>query len=235
MYVFGGSVAPSSGDQAGAESAGWVPIDRSWVYDPAVDHWNELSSMPSVRGADWAVSLGNKIYVIGGAQSNVCSSPTAPLRTNCSPMLTARNHFIAAAVNGKIYAIGRRLGSAMITSADYTDVVGEYDPITDQWTGKGRAPIRSSGMAGAEYQGNIYVAGGEFQDWEGAKALWAVERFEPSTGKRENLPRMRLAHHGFAAGFFGNALHVAGGGFQSDGMPGVNTETAVHEIVELDQ
>ena len=46
---------------------------------------------------------------------------------------------------------------------------------------------------------------------------------------------MKLAHHGFAAGFIDNAFHVVGGGFQSDGMPGVNTKTAVHEVLELNQ
>jgi hypothetical protein len=45
---------------------------------------------------------------------------------------------------------------------------------------------------------------------------------------------MKLAHHGFAAGFI-NAFHVAGGGFQSDGMPGVNTKPAVHEVRQLNQ
>lgn len=46
-------------------------------------------------------------------------------------------------------------------------------------------------------------------------------------------PRTQLAHHGFAAGFIGGEFHVAGGGFQSDGMPGVNTKTAVHEVISL--
>ncbi|WP_407157201.1 CBS domain-containing protein [Bradyrhizobium sp. STM 3557] len=58
------------------------------------------------------------------------------------------------------------------------------------------------------------VAGGEYQDWEGAKAFWAVQSYDPETGRWETMPRMQLAHHGFAAGLVGNILHVAGGGFQ---------------------
>jgi len=46
---------------------------------------------------------------------------------------------------------------------------------------------------------------------------------------------MRLAHHGFAAGFIDSTLHVAGGGFQSDGMPGVDTKTAEHEALDLNR
>jgi hypothetical protein len=109
----------------------------------------------------------------------------------------------------------------------------EYDPSKDQWTDKGRAPIHRSGMAGGVYNGKIYLAGGEYQDWEGAKAFWFVQSFDHATGRWENLPRMQLAHHGFAAGFISNSFHVAGGGFQSDGMPGVNTKTAVHEMLQL--
>jgi hypothetical protein len=153
---------------------------------------------------------------------------------SCAPMPTARNHLLAAAINDRIYAIGGRLGSAQITVAD-TNVVEEYDPSADQWNEKGRAPIRRSGVAGGAHNGKIYVAGGEFQDWEGAKAFWAVESFDPSNGRWETLPRMQLAHHGFAAGFIGNTFHVVGGGFQSDGMPGVNTKTAVHEMLQVNQ
>lgn len=247
IYVFGGFVRP-------AEVAAWQPVNRSWSYDPAKDQWQELAPMPTPRGAGWAVESNGKIYVIGGAQANVKGNPTAPFTPGTpqlvlgtveeydvaanqwktlSPMPTPRNHLLAAAVNGQIYAIGGRLGSAQITVADDTDVMEVYDPSTDQWKDLGRAPFRSSGMAGGVFNGKIYAAGGEFQDSEGAKAFWAVHSFDPSTGAWENLPRMQLAHHGFAAGFVGNQLHVAGGGFQSDGMPGVNTKTATHEVLEL--
>jgi N-acetylneuraminic acid mutarotase len=247
IYVFGGFVKP-------ADVAAWQPTDHSWVYDPSTDEWRELAPMPTPRGAGWAVELDGKIFVIGGAQANVRGNPTAPFtpgtpqlvlgtveeydpatnqwRTR-APMPTPRNHLLAAAVNGKIYAIGGRLGSVQITRADDTDVIEEYDPGMDQWDDKGRAPIRRSGMAGGVYNGKIYVAGGEYQDWEGAKAFWAVQSFDPATGRWDNLPRMALAHHGFAAGFIGGSMHVAGGGFQSDGMPDVDTKTAFHEILQL--
>ena len=102
------------------------------------------------------------------------------------------------------FSAGGRLGSAQITVADDTNVVEEYDPAMDQWVDKGRAPIRRSGSAGGVFDGKIYVAGGEYQDWEGAKAFWAVQSFDPTTGRWDNLPRMHLAHHGFAADFIGD-------------------------------
>ncbi len=253
IYVFGGFVSGGTSGETTPE-AGWRPIDSAWVYDPALDQWSPLARMPTPRGAGWAVELGGKIYVIGGAQVNIRGEPADPISPETpqrvlgtveeydpasnhwvtrAPMPTPRNHFVAEAVDGKIYAIGGRLGAAQITVADDTDVVEEYDPARDQWRGRGRAPIRSSGMAAAVQDGKIYVAGGEYQDWEGAKALWAAEAYDPRTGRWEMLPRMHLAHHGFAAGVIGNSLHVVGGGFQSDGMPGVNTKTPVHEVLQI--
>jgi N-acetylneuraminic acid mutarotase len=247
VYVFGGFVSP-------AEVGAWQPTSRSWVYEPAADVWREIAPMPTPRGAGWAADVDGKIYVIGGAQANVPGHPTNPFTPGTpqlvlgtveeynpatnqwrsrAPMPTPRNHLLAAAVKGKIYAIGGRLGSAMITMADDTDVIEEYDPVKDQWANKGRAPVRRSGIAGGAWNGRIYVAGGEYQDWEGAKAFWAVQSFDPATSQWTNLPKMQLAHHGFASGFIGNTLHVAGGGFQSDGMPGVNTKTAIHEVFTL--
>jgi N-acetylneuraminic acid mutarotase len=151
--------------------------------------------------------------VIGGAQSGIADRPEAPLSPHspqrvlgtteefdpassrwreCAPMPTVRNHLSAAPVNGKVHAIGGGFGAAQITVADDTDVIEEYDPGNNQWISKGRAPIRCSGMAGGTFDGQIYVAGGELQDWEAAKAFWAVYRYDPSADRWEALPRMQL-------------------------------------------
>ncbi len=251
IYVFGGFASPK-------DFAAWQPINNSWEYDPATDRWKALAPLPTPRGAGQAVEFGGKIYVIGGVHANVPGNPTTPLGNTTdtpqlvlgtvevydpaanawrarSPMPTARNHFLAAAVNGKIYAIAGRLSVVNVTRADATDIVEEYDPAKDRWVDKGRAPIRRSGMAGGDYKGKIYLAGGEYQDWEGPKAFWAVESFDPATNTWQTLPHMRVAHHGFASGFVGGGFHVVGGGFQSDGMPGIDTKSAVHEVFQLER
>jgi N-acetylneuraminic acid mutarotase len=254
LYVFGGFRNPAN-EHEETNEAGWQPINSSWAYDPTTETWTPLAPMPTPRGAGGAVALNGKIYVIGGVQADVRDNPTAPLSPGSpqrvlgtveeydpatnqwstrASMPTPRNHLFAEAVGGKVYAIGGRIGSAQITVAEDTNIVEEYDPLRDQWIGKGRAPIRRSGMAGAVANGRIYLAGGEYQDWEGAKAFWAVQSYDPATDHWDTLPRMQLAHHGFAAGIIGGTLHVAGGGFQSDGMPNVNTKTAVHEMLQIE-
>src|SRR5579883_2456245 len=62
IYAFGGFVAPTSGPAA------WVPINNSWEYDPANDTWKALAPMPSKRASTVAAAVGDKIYVIGGAE-----------------------------------------------------------------------------------------------------------------------------------------------------------------------
>src|SRR5689334_19119241 len=76
-------------------------------------------------------------------------------------MPTARWALGAAAVNGKIYAIGGR------TSSGVTGAVEEYNPTTNTWSTKANMPT-ARGHIGAEVvDGKIYVIGG----WNGSNHL----------------------------------------------------------------
>ena len=68
------------------------------------------------------------------------------------PMSVPRNHAFSAAVNGKIYVIGGRTGQGFILTATNTDVVEEYDPLSDSWNApKERMPTaRSGGVSGTD-------------------------------------------------------------------------------------
>jgi N-acetylneuraminic acid mutarotase len=245
IYVFGGFVGRPGGKA-------WQPIPSAVVYDPENDSWKELAPMPTPRGSAVAVALGGKIYVIGGAHANIPGKPmTEPLwvgvptivvgtvevydpATNSwqsrAPMPTGRNHFMAAAVDGKIYAVDGRLGMPFVTMSDVTDLVEMYDPATDTWTYKGRSPTRRGDVAGDVYNGKIYVTGGEYEEPAGKLTFWAFEAYDPKTNSWQVLPHMQIARHGFVANFIDNDFHVAGGSFQSDGEPGIFSQMATHEI-----
>jgi N-acetylneuraminic acid mutarotase len=245
IYVFGGFVGRPGG-------RAWQPIASTMQYDPEADSWKELAPMPTPRGAAQAVVVGGKIYVIGGAHANIPGKPkneplwagvpqivvgtveeydpaTNTWRTR-APMPTGRNHFLAAAVDGKIYTINGRLSTPFVTMSDVTDLVEEYDPATDVWIFKSRAPTRRGDVAGAVHNGRIYVAGGEYAEPRGKITFWAVEAYEPKTNSWQILPPMQITRHGFVADFIDNELHVAGGSFQSDGMPGIFSQMATHEV-----
>src|SRR5258708_14374259 len=72
IYAFGGFVLPQSGPAA------WVPIDNAWEYDPATDNWKALAPLPTKRGSPVAVTVGDKMYVIGGATALPAPPPAHP-------------------------------------------------------------------------------------------------------------------------------------------------------------
>lgn len=248
LYVFGGFVHPKDRD-------GWQPINDAWVYDPASDNWQQLAPMPTPRGAGQAVELGGKIYVIGGARSNKPGDPGAPIglgstaqlvvgtveaydpATNTwrqrAPLGEARNHFFAAAANGRIYAVDGRIGTCFVTKSSGIDIVEEYDPATNLWQFASRDIVARGDVSGAVHDGLLYVAGAEGQDFYRKYTSWLADAFDPKTGRWTMLPHMQVARHGFAAAIVGNQLHVVGGGFQSDGMPKVEVVTDTHEVIDL--
>jgi len=254
IYVFGGFVHLGNDPYVA-----WHPIGNSWVYDPGSDTWKALAPMPTPRGAGQAVELDGKIYVIGGANSGIPGHPettvypagpdrvvgTCEVYTvarnswaKCADMPTARNHYVAAAVNGKIYAIDGRIGAVFVAGpgpgfSGVIDLVEEYDPTTNSWKDVGRAPMPRGDISGAVYDGKICIAGGELGSTAGKTAYWAFECYDPSKpawAAWEELPHMQVARHGFAAAVVGNTFHAIGGSFQSDGMPGVESFTGSHEV-----
>ncbi len=245
IYVFGGFVG-----RPGTKV--WQPIPSAAMYDPDADSWKELAPMPTARGSAQAVVVDGKIYVIGGAHANIPGKPmTEPLWVGVpqivvgtvevydpasnswqtrAPMPTGRNHFLAVAVDGKIYALNGRLGTPFVTMSDVTDLVESYDPATDTWTYKSRSPTRRGDVAGDVYNGKIYVTGGEYEEPAGKLTFWAFEAYDPKTNSWQVLPHMQIARHGFVANFIDNEFHVAGGSFQSDGEPGIFSQMASHEV-----
>jgi N-acetylneuraminic acid mutarotase len=249
IYVFGGFSRP------GKELA-WQPVDNTWEYTPETDTWKALAPLPSKRGAGGAVAVNGKIYVIGGAsilpgaadpairfdgqpRDNVVGTneeydPATNTWKTRAPMPTARNHFLTAAVGGKIYTIGGRLGSTFITRSSNTEVTEEYDIAQDLWRTRAQMPTARSGVAGGVYNGKIYVAGGEFQNDKIMAAFRAFEAYDPSTNTWDGgLPRMRIPRHGFAGAVIGDRLHVVGGGIQTAGIPGAVIYTDTHDVFDF--
>jgi len=252
IYAFGGFVAPKTGP------SGWVPINNSWEYDPATDTWKALAPMPSKRGAGAAAVVNGKVYVIGGVEPapgpkeevirlGLDAWPSHAVGTNeeydiatntwreRSPMPTARNHLAVAAVDGKIYAIGGRVGSAFVLSSSPTDIVEEYNPATNMWGNvMARMPTPSGGLAWGVYKGCIYVSGGEMQTWQMTGVFRFVEAFDPALNEWFVLPSLARARVGMAGGIIGDTLHLVSGDVQSAGT-GLPQSSAEHDVLNLSQ
>jgi N-acetylneuraminic acid mutarotase len=247
IYIFGGFTLGNEPKMS------WQPTDGSWEYSPDSNTYKRLAPLPRPRGAGYSVTVHDKIYVIGGVSSSPDGRTAKPIplatpggqtvtgfvdeydpETDTwrqrTPMPTPRNHYLAATLGGKIYALNGRTGSVFVNMASITDLIEMYDPEQDVWTLVGRAPTNRGDVNGAACNGSIYVTGGEYETTKIKESFWAFEAYDPSSQTWETLPHVQIARHGFAAGFIGNTLHVVGGSFQSDGMPGVYSPTATHEV-----
>lgn len=247
IYAFGGFAYPQSG------AAAWVPIDNAWEYDPANDSWRALAPLPTKRGSPVAVTVGERMYVIGGTTNAPGQSAVHPARPHVSlgtveeydptsntwraraSMPTPRNHAVGGAANGKVYVIGGRVGGAFITGpSSNTDIVEEYDPAADAWSYRAKMPTPRSAMAAGVHEGRIYVSGGEYQDARMMATFRALEAYDPARNAWAVLPSMPTARHGLAAGVVGNRLHMVSGDVQS-ALSGAHSHTEAHDAYELEK
>jgi N-acetylneuraminic acid mutarotase len=253
IYVFGGFANPTAG-------GGWEPVDNAWEYDPATDAWKALAPMPLKRGSAVAAEVGGRMYVLGGATTYPKSQATAIAgngpalvltvnqvydpATNTwaerSPMSVGRNHAYAGAVGGKIYVIGGRIGHAFVGASSPTDVVEEYDPATDTWSGlRAKMPTPRSGGGWATYNGKIYVAGGEIATPQLVGAFRAIEVYNPATNTWDTtFPAMPIPRHGVAGAVIGNRFHLVSGQITSaaaggGGDPQLRLYVQVHDAIDL--
>jgi N-acetylneuraminic acid mutarotase len=248
IYAFGGFVLPPKG-----QPPAWVPIDNAWEYDPAADSWKALAPLPTKRGSPVAVTVGDRMYVIGGATTLPGSTAVHPARPHYSvgaveeydpgtntwraraSIPTPRNHATAGVVNGKIYVIGGRVGGAFVSSgSSNVGIVEEYDPAADAWGApRARMPSPRSAMASGTWGGRIYVTGGEGQDYVNAYAFRALEAYDPAANVWTVLPNMPVARHGLAGAVVGHRLHMVSGDVQSAGT-GVHVHTDSHDVFDLE-
>ena len=257
IYAFGGFVAPAN--TAIPLGAAWEPIADAYEFNPATDSWKPLPPLPGKRGSAIAAEVGGKIYVIGGATTMegakepffTAFGPARVLGTNDvydpatnkwesrSAMSVPRNHAFSGVVNGKIYVIGGRTGHGFILSATNTNVVEEYDPVSNMWSiPKERMPTARSGGASGTDGRRIYVAGGEVTTTALVGAYRAVEAYDPATNSWTSLPSMPMPRHGVAGAVIGTRFHLVSGMIQSAGAltfldPTLSTHTAMHDILEL--
>jgi N-acetylneuraminic acid mutarotase len=103
-----------------------------------------------------------------------------------APMLTARSYLGAAALNGKVYAVGGFSSTGTVLAT-----LEVYDPTTNTWTAKASMPTARWGLGLAAYNGKLYAIGGEATSGISGK----VEEYDPATDTwiaRANMPTSRV-------------------------------------------
>lgn len=216
-----------------------TPIPNVYIYDPEEDHWSEGPEIPEERrrGAAGAVVHEGRIYLVGGIQNGHLDGqvrwldafdpetgeweqlPDAPRR---------RDHFQAAAVGGKLYAVGGRR-SSQATGETFELTIPEvdvYDFETGTWTPlppSADLPTERAGSITVSVGGKMIVMGGESGSQQPAHD--EVELFDPEAGEWQPLAPMNEGRHGTQAVLYEGRIYVAAGS-RTRGATEINSQEA---------
>lgn len=190
-------------------------VANVYAYDPATDQWSIRASMPKVLGIMGVGVVGGKIYCIGGLSNSEAVNfvfEYDPVEnqwtdlTSTSPMPTARDHCIAATVDGKIHMIGGR----QVDIGTIMRVHEVFDPATGTWETRAQMPTARAGFSTAVLNGKILVMGGE-----GSTTATGVfsqnEEYDPATDTWRILSPMTAPRHSTQAGVIDDVVYVAAG------------------------
>jgi N-acetylneuraminic acid mutarotase len=188
--------------------------------EQAVVRWRDVAPLARPRGFLAVAEIGGKVYAVGGRTYGSSrfvdedldaleeyDPATDTWRTRAS-MPTARVYLGAAAVGGRLYAIGgRRLAEALA-------LVEEYDPVADAWRARAPMPTARMGAAAAALNGRVYVAGG---DPTGSPAdgpyLTTLEEYDPAADAWRSRAPMPTGRRSLALVAGANGRLYAIGGY----------------------
>ncbi len=180
VFVFGG--------YAGSATA------RSFRFDLSARRWEEIAPMPGPRAAAAAVAMGDRIFIVGGAEGGRLVAPTYEYNVSTrqwrsvAPIPTPRDHLAAVALDGKICAVGGR----RLSMSQNVPTFECYDPRAETWTRLPDAPTARGGVGAAEYDRRVYFIGGE----QPSGTFREVEIFDARTNSWTRGPDLLIARHG---------------------------------------
>ena len=188
-------------------------VDTVFCYAPSTESWSQKASMPTARGALGVATTGNIIYAAGGSPSArendfAAYDSVADQWTVLPDMPTPRNHFAAAAVDNRFFALSGRSA----TLGGLQSAVEEYDPASNSWSSRTDIPTPRAGIAAALLHRRIYVFGGEGNDSNTSGVFDEVEEYNPESDSWRSMAPMPNPRHGIGAAALSSMIFIPGGG-----------------------
>lgn len=209
---------------------GETPIPHILIYDPKYDTWTEGPAIPEARnrGAAGVVVYKNKFYLVCGIKDGHRGEhrnfldvfdPRTGQWTALADAPHYRDHFQAAVIGGKLYAMGgRRSKMGPEGFSDTETAVDIYDFATNTWTtGPQPLPTPRAGNYVVTLSNNIVVLGGESGSQQASHA--EAEVYHTPTQSWYRLADMQQGRHGTGALVYKNKIYVASGSGNRGGGP----------------
>jgi N-acetylneuraminic acid mutarotase len=170
-------------------TGGFWPLMNSFRYDPDKDTWDSLSQMIFVHTDGDAVSLGNNIYLIGGANDYINNNylwfsitgkserynPETDQFSEIGDMPHAVSGHASAVYNQKILVFGGDTHDYSWDGWRGTNLIQEYDPTTDAWRLMKRMPFprfECKAVVSGDY---VYIIGGHDNHHKRLKEVWRFD------------------------------------------------------------
>lgn len=194
----------------GSESAVGAYVNTALRYDPALNDWEPIAAMSTVRGGAASAVLDGKIHVMTGyvdltnrTATHEAYDPilnTWEFRESAS---IVRSFARAATIQGKIYLIGGWTTGFVVQS-----LLEEYDPDTDMWTEKEPMKEPRSVTGVAVHNDLLYVMGGQ---GPGSAVYGRVEVYDPVQDQWSDRAPMPTAKHAFGVSVICDKIITFGG------------------------
>ncbi len=210
LYVLGGSTREID------------DLATALVYDPVKNTWAAIASMPRGINHVAGASLNGRVYAIGGFTGKGPGEtgarrvhqgavdvafeydPATDAWKTLPPLSSPRGAIGAAALEGKVHAIG---GRGLDVKTVPTHEV--YDPATRQWSPAAPLPVKRDHMAVIAARGVIHVIGGRLDDRDDNVGLHDI--YDPKTDSWRAGPPLPTPRSGGQSALVGDLIVVYGG------------------------
>ncbi|WP_109830037.1 Kelch repeat-containing protein [Reichenbachiella versicolor] len=207
------------------------PNENVWIYDPITTSWIQGQEVPESRrrGSAGTVVYNDKFYVVGGSTNGHGGGyvdwfdeydPATGEWKTMPDAPTARDHFFAAVVDDKLYAIGgRQSGGDEGVFKPLIRQVDVFDFLTNKWITLDPSlniPTPRAAPAVVNHQGKLVVLGGEVREEMingvlTSDALKTAEQFDPTRLQWTTLEDMNFNRHGTQAISSGSGVFITAG------------------------
>lgn len=189
-------------------------------YNPTginVFGWSAKAPLPSPRAwASGAATIGGKIYVPGGLNSNATATRTLYMYRPATNSWVSKAQMPVASYGGASVAINGKL--YVLTPAASSTLLHRYDPSTNDWTPRATGPQGHWYPVVGVIDGKIYVAGTMSGNESASHVLSVYDPASNTWSEKTAMPEDQIGAGGLA---IGGKLYSVGGFYTLNASPRV--------------